>query len=253
MSKSKLEINPLQSERLREIVNDSGMKQADFANKVLHCSQQHLSRMLNKKSPIMRETAQNIEAYFSDIAKANPEKILLKPGIKMRAHRNYLVRANYIMGDDNWKTPEDYNEAMRDNLANTWALSWEHVLECQRARKDTADKAFELFLCMFESRCIGIEFREQETFSNVEYFKRDSNLRSLYNDLLEDREISSNIYCPVIFNDCEIRCLAEDYINAVEKVADYARLVINDLIATSLEKEEARKSGEAFKESSTDG
>lgn len=253
MSKVKFEINPLQAERLREVVNDSGMKQADFANKVLHCSQQHLSRMLNKKAPIMRETAQSIERYFGDIAKANPEKILIKSGVETISHRNYLVRANYIMGDDNWKTPEDYKEAIYDKLANTWALSWERVLDLQRARNDTADKAFDLFLCMFGGRCEGLEFRDQKTFSNVEYFKRDSNLRRLYNDSRGIVGYSSNIYCPIIFDDCEIRCLAEDYISAVEKVADYARLVINDLIATSREKEESRESGEAFKEDLTDG
>ena len=57
MPKSKTEINPVSIERVKQVINESGMTQKDFAKKVLFYEQQTLSKIVNGKAPLTRESA----------------------------------------------------------------------------------------------------------------------------------------------------------------------------------------------------
>lgn len=67
MPKSKTEINPVSIERVKQVINESGMTQKDFAKKVLFYEQQTLSKIVNGKAPLTRESAARIAQYFEDI------------------------------------------------------------------------------------------------------------------------------------------------------------------------------------------
>lgn len=87
MAKSKIEINSLSVERINELISDSGMTQKEFAEKVVHCTQQHMNRMAKGNSPITAETAAQITKYFPEI------------------------RSEWILGIDDKKTIMDYISA----------------------------------------------------------------------------------------------------------------------------------------------
>lgn len=67
MPKSKTKINPVSIERVKQVINESGMTQKDFAKKVLFYEQQTLSKIVNGKAPLTRESAARIAQYFKDI------------------------------------------------------------------------------------------------------------------------------------------------------------------------------------------
>lgn len=117
MSKSKKEINPLSVERINELISESGMTQKEFAEKVVHCAQQHMNRMARGKAPITAETAAQITKYFSDI------------------------RSEWILGKDDSKTISDYLLANVDPASkaisfemlkskNLAAYAFDNYLEC---------------------------------------------------------------------------------------------------------------------------
>lgn len=88
---------------------------------------------------------------------------------------------------------------------------------------------------------------EGNFFGTEEYYKWHSNISLLYDEFKEifsKWDEDTPIFYPILdINNGgnEIPCLAEDYIAAVNKVSDYARLVINDLINTSKEKAKERE------------
>lgn len=90
MAKAKTEVNPLSVERINELISDSGMAQKEFAEKVVHCTQQHMNRMARGNSPITAETAAQITKYFPKI------------------------RSEWILGIDDKKTIMDYVSANVD-------------------------------------------------------------------------------------------------------------------------------------------
>lgn len=64
MSKTGQEVNLESASRLRSVIKESGLSQMKFAEEVLDCSIQHISRMVNGRAPITWETAKKIELYF---------------------------------------------------------------------------------------------------------------------------------------------------------------------------------------------
>lgn len=231
MAKSKTEIKPLSAERVNKLISESGMTQKEFAEKVVHCTQQHMNRMVKGNAPVTAETADQITKYFPEI------------------------RFEWLMGYDNFKTKKSYEWVIVSKNAEKWQRSWENFLNVQSKRKDTADRAFELFLCMYKKRGgsdliwdaplwsnslydhtypVELCHEKYADFSDL-YDKFRKELSDTYNEEIE----GAHIFYPILELDNdgnEIPCLAEDYITAVNKVSDYARLVINDLINTSKEK-----------------
>lgn len=67
MSKCKIEINPVANERVKRCVQGSGLSQKEFAEKIF-CSQQHLSRIVNRKAPVTWETATKISELLPNIS-----------------------------------------------------------------------------------------------------------------------------------------------------------------------------------------
>ncbi len=68
MAKSKTEIKPLSAERVKELISDSGMTQKEFAEKVVHCTSVHMSRITTGKAPVTVEIANKITTYFPKIS-----------------------------------------------------------------------------------------------------------------------------------------------------------------------------------------
>lgn len=69
MSRAKIEINLIANERVKCCIQDSGMSQKNFAEKIF-CSQQHLSRIVNGKAPVTWETAARISELLPGISAA---------------------------------------------------------------------------------------------------------------------------------------------------------------------------------------
>ena len=78
------------AERVNQIVNESGMTQKEFAEKVVHLTPQHMNRLLRGKSPVTAETAALISDYFTNIC---TEWILGKTDIKDR--EDYAVQCKF--------------------------------------------------------------------------------------------------------------------------------------------------------------
>lgn len=143
------------------------------------------------------------------------------------------ISIEWLMGTGHFKSAEDHKRAV--------AIS-EFLSECEDDNKE-----WHKFLC---DNQIGAKF-------SVTYGTKIFDLYALKYGYLSFNPflISGDDYpyYRLLKDGIDVKIPEPEYEHAAEKIADYARLVINDLIATSLEKEEARKSGEAFKESSTNG
>ena len=66
MGRKREEINPECGERLKLLLNEKKMAGKELAEKI-HCTQQHVSRMVRKKANITPTTAQQICKVFPDI------------------------------------------------------------------------------------------------------------------------------------------------------------------------------------------
>ncbi len=123
MPKSKTEINPVSIERVKQVINESGMTQKDFAKKVLFYEQQTLSKIVNGKAPFTRESAARIAQYFEDI------------------------NAAWLMGESNFKTK--FEQSCYDEMfsaINEQCEAWCAVLNSLTCSYECYDKAFELYL-----------------------------------------------------------------------------------------------------------
>ena len=67
MPKSKTEIKPLSAKRVKELISDSGMTQKEFAEKVVHCTSVHMSRITTGEAPVTAKIADEIIKYFPKI------------------------------------------------------------------------------------------------------------------------------------------------------------------------------------------
>ncbi len=113
------------AERVKQIVNESGMTQKEFAEKVVHCTQQHMSRLTHGVSPITVEIAMLISDYFTNIC---TEWILGKTDIKDR--EDYAVQCKF-------ETPFEQAEARE--------IEWQKILHSSNYA-DRQIKALELIL-----------------------------------------------------------------------------------------------------------
>lgn len=124
MPKSKTEINPVSIERVKQVINESGMTQKDFAKKVLFYEQQTLSKIVNGKAPLTRESAARIAQYFEDI------------------------NAAWLMGESDCKTlseQKDYDYMVEDIQAKNQEMKdWNDTLQFISSF-EAKIKAFELY------------------------------------------------------------------------------------------------------------
>ena len=65
MSRKPTEIQPIRAERLKELIKDLNMSQTDFSKSVNY-SQQHISGIINQKTALTEETAQDIISVYPD-------------------------------------------------------------------------------------------------------------------------------------------------------------------------------------------
>lgn len=63
MSRKKTEINPVRAERVKKIIELEGISQQDFAKRI-PMTQQNVSRIVNLKTALTEETAQDIVTAF---------------------------------------------------------------------------------------------------------------------------------------------------------------------------------------------
>lgn len=63
MSRKKTEINPIRAERVKKLIEREGISQIDFASRIFQ-TQQNVSRILNLKTALTEETAQDIISAF---------------------------------------------------------------------------------------------------------------------------------------------------------------------------------------------
>ena len=113
------------AERVNQIVNESGMTQKEFAEKVAHLTPQHMNRLLRGKSPVTAETAALISDYFTNICN---EWILGKTDIKDR--EDYAVQCKF-------ETPFERAEARE--------IEWQKIIHSSNYA-DRQIKALELIL-----------------------------------------------------------------------------------------------------------
>lgn len=123
MPKSKTEINPVSIERVKQVINESGMTQKDFAKKVLFYEQQTLSKIVNGKAPLTRESAARIAQYFEDINAA-----------WLMGESDYKSKGEYSFYDDIIVAVQKENDAL------------EALLDCSTFPDDFYINAFKLFL-----------------------------------------------------------------------------------------------------------
>lgn len=239
MGRKKTERFPERGKRLQTLLAESGMTQKELSQKI-HFSKEHISYVVSGERNMSYEMARSIASLFSP------------------------VRYEWLMGYDDFKTTDDYELHKAENDADNWELSWSELLNVQSKREDTADRAFDLFLCMYGKRGTELILERNtgaswswEALSVKEYHEQNSNISNLYNEFRQQSKINgSQIFYPILELDNdgnEIPCLAEDYIAAVNKVSDYARLVINDLINTSKEKAKEREKAEGEEEEEHNG
>lgn len=210
MSKKKSNINPISCERIKTVVSESGMTQQAFAETVLHCSQQHLSRMFNQKAPVTSDTALQISRYFPDI------------------------RIEWIMGKDNYKSSEDYYSALAD-------AAEEHELEMMNY-DNLAYHAFSCYLSRCGYTCYACESRltPKDEDSILDYIEQcDLYHEGLISKAPNEPDIDIQYYGPNMMrfldnSKNEIgRCSKEVYEKIVKDVADYAEYKIRKLIEGS--------------------
>ena len=65
MSRKKTEINPIRAERVKKIIEREGINQIDFAKRISQ-TQQNISRIINLKTALTEETAQDIISAFPE-------------------------------------------------------------------------------------------------------------------------------------------------------------------------------------------
>lgn len=65
MSRRKTEINPIRAERVKKLIEREGISQIDFANRIFQ-TQQNVSRIINLKTALTEETAQDIVSAFPE-------------------------------------------------------------------------------------------------------------------------------------------------------------------------------------------
>lgn len=65
MSRKKTEINPIRAERVKKLIEREGISQIDFANRIFQ-TQQNVSRIINLKTALTEETAQDIVSAFPE-------------------------------------------------------------------------------------------------------------------------------------------------------------------------------------------
>mgnify|MGYP004601212983 FL=1 len=123
MPKSKTEINPVSIERVKQVINESGMTQKDFAKKVLFYEQQTLSKIVNGKAPLTRESAARIAAYFEDINDA------------------------WLLGESDIRSKDDYSfyNGLFDESAKDFA-AFEELLDRLSYPDEIYENAFKLYL-----------------------------------------------------------------------------------------------------------
>ena len=85
MSRKKTKINPIRAERVKKIIERAGISQSDFATRISQ-TQQNVSRIINLKTALTEETAQDIVSAF-------PE---------------YRIRIEWLLGYDDDMTDEDH-------------------------------------------------------------------------------------------------------------------------------------------------
>ena len=210
MPKKKANINPISCERIKTIVAESGMTQQAFAETVLHCSQQHLSRMFNQKAPVTSDTALQIKKHFSNI------------------------RVEWIMGEDNYKSNEDYFLALADAAEERELKMIDY--------ENLAYYAFRCYLSRCGYTCYACESRLSSKDEDImlDYFEQCD----LYHDGLISKDpnkldvdlqyYGQNMMRFLDNGKNEIgRCSKEAYEKTVKDVADYAEYKIRKLIEGS--------------------
>lgn len=65
MSRKKTEINPIRAERVKKLIEWEGISQIDFASRIFQ-TQQNVSRIINLKTALTEETAQDIISAFPE-------------------------------------------------------------------------------------------------------------------------------------------------------------------------------------------
>ncbi len=277
MGRKAVTINPERGERLKQLLQEYNVSQKEIAS-VLNYSPEQISYIINGKRNLTEPAAKEIIKYFNStdeneakrrasvIWKETTEQKTINFAWQSNIPEPKIIRFEWLMGYDNFKTTDEYDRYIRAQKADSWAQSWSKILNVQTKRKDTADRAFELFLCMYEKRGLGLVLdystessQLYETLPTKECYC--SNISKLYDKFINElkgeywgKEIEIEdvpIFYPILELDNdgnEIPCLAEDYIAAVNKVSDYARLVINDLINTSKEKAKEREKAKIAEE-----
>lgn len=261
MGRKAVTIDPQKGERLKQLLQEYSVSQKEIAA-VLHYSPEQISYIINGKRNLTEPAAKEIIKYFNSINvnKAKQQASIIEQEMLEQKTINFAwqsniqlktIRFEWLMGYDDFKTTDDYNQHRTETNADNWEKSWNKLLTVQSRRKDTADRAFDLFLCMYKKRgteLIGVDPTGTHSFLSTEdYHKWTSNISVLYEEFKhidEFKEDNSQVFYPIReldYSGEEIPCLAEDYIAAINKVSDYARLVINDLIATSKEKAKERE------------
>jgi transcriptional regulator with XRE-family HTH domain len=265
MGRKAVTINPKRGERLRQLLQEYKVSQKEIAT-VLNYSPEQISYITNGKRNLTEQAAKEAIKYFNSINEdaAKHRASIMKKEMEEGKIRNSawmfsvpepeIIRFEWLMDYDDFKTIKEYEQHRIRISADNGKRSWDNLLNIQSSRKDTADRAFDLFLCMYGKRGTELEYEDETgalwSYAVEEYHDQDSNISVLYDDFRQGREIEE-IFYPIIDlknGGGEIPCLAEDYIAAVNKVSDYARLVINDLINTSKEKAKERENAKIAEE-----
>lgn len=256
MGRKAVTINPKRGERLRQLLQEYNVSQKEIAA-ILNYSPEQISYIINGKRNLTEPAAKEIIKYFNsnNVNEAKRRASIIEKEMIEQKTINFawqsiiqpkIIRYEWLMGHDDFKTTDDYELHRAETDADNWELSWSKLLNVQSRRADTADRAFDLFLCMYGKRGTELTW-EGNFFGTEEYYKWHSNISLLYDEFKEifsKWDEDTPIFYPILdINNGgnEIPCLAEDYIAAVNKVSDYARLVINDLINTSKEKAKERE------------
>lgn len=278
MGRKAVTINPKRGERLRQLLQEYKVSQKEIAA-VLNYSPEQISYIINGKRNLTEQAAKEAIKYFNSINEdaAKHRASIMKKEMEEGKIRNSawmfsvpepeIIRFEWLMDYDNFKTIREYGWHLEYEEDNRLAQSWSKELNVHSRRKDTADRAFELFLCMYGKKGVGLVL-DYNTESSWLYERLSieecycSNISKLYDNFKNEikdeyrgkTEVEIEdvpIFYPIIDlknGGGEIPCLAEDYIAAVNKVSDYARLVINDLINTSKEKAKERETAKRAEE-----
>lgn len=137
MPKSKTKINPKCIERVKQIIRESGMTQKEFAKKVLFYEQQTLSKIVNGKAPLTRESAARIAAYFENINDA------------------------WLLGESDIKSKDKYSfyNSIVDAVSKE-NVAFEALVDCLDCPEDIYDNAFRLYLHSMRLSTTGVPVGE---------------------------------------------------------------------------------------------